>query len=106
MDLSKESAPSPEDATQDPEPEIHAGAMTVMLLRVRHSAKRKKDDVKCYRRARLRLLTIKTLQLLWLFKALHQDVRLIGKKKFCLLNQKGQNDGKIIFDAEQAKLLY
>lgn len=104
VDLSKEAAPSPEDATQDPEPEIHAGAIFL-------DASKGQTLLQSERRMTLNVTgepdsssdnqdTTASV----VVQSASQDVRLIGKRN-SVVKSEGQNDGKIIFDAEQAKAI-
>ena len=103
VDLSKESAPTP-DSEQDPEPEIHAAGIFLDVSKSQFLAQSE-------RRATISVIgqpdssgdiTDTTASVILQSQA--QDIRAIGKRHVALKSE-GQNDGKIIFDATQAKAI-
>ncbi len=104
VDLSKEAAPSPDDATQDPKPEIHAGAIFL-------DASKGQTVLQSERRITINTIgsatsaeDIKDTTASVVIQSRNQDVRMIGKRH-AVVKSEGQNNGKIIFDAAQAKAI-
>lgn len=104
VDLSKEAAPTPDDPDQDPAPEIHAGAIFL-------DASKGQSVIQSERRITINTIgsptsaaDIKDTTASVVIQSRNQDVRLIGKRHAAIKSE-GENNGKIIFDAEQAKAI-
>lgn len=102
VDLAKESAPTPEDPTQDPEPEIHGAAIFLDAAKGQFLAQSERRAVVSVIGTADDAASIDDTTASVVLQSRNQDVRAIGKRHVALKSE-GQNDGKIILDATLAK---